>query len=136
MSSGDVPLFLYGTLKRGHRRHDLLGGSVLVQPQVHAPGYTLVDAGGYPGMIQAPSAAHFVEGEVFLVGPETLAVLDNYEDLASGEYRRATVCVLDARGVPLRVHAYLYQWASDALPAIGSRWAIEHESSPPPARHP
>lgn len=135
MSPGDVPLFLYGTLKRGHRRHGLLGGSLLLHSPVYAPGYTLVDAGGYPGLIEAPSPGHFVEGEVFLVGPETLAILDDYEDLASGEYRRAPTCVFDARGNGHRVHAYIYQWSSAALAGIGSRWTIDRES-PSSARHP
>lgn len=135
MSPGDVPLFLYGTLKRGHRRHGLLGGSFLFDPIVFAPGYTLVDAGGYPGMVGATAPGHLVEGEIFLVGPETLARLDGYEDLASGEYRRGLVCVFDARGNSHRVHAYIYQWPANGLPSVGSRWTTELESTPP-ARHP
>lgn len=135
MSPGAVPLFLYGTLKRGHRRHGLLGGSSLQCAPAYAPGYTLVDAGGYPGMIEAPTPGHFVEGEVFLVAPETLAKLDAYEDLASGEYRRAPVCVFDTAGRAFRVEGYLFQWPHEGLPWVGNRWTTDRESFPP-ARHP
>ena len=135
MYPGVVPLFLYGTLKRGHRRHGLLGDSLLLRSPVYAPGYTLVDAGGYPGMVEASSPGHFVEGEVFVVAPETLAILDGYEDLASGEYRRSIICVFGDRGNPDRVHAYIYHWPTDHLPRIGSRWTLDRESTPP-ARHP
>ena len=86
-------------------------------------------------MVEAQSPGHFVEGEVFLVTPETLVVLDHYEDLASGEYRRAARCVFDVRGNSHRVQAYIYQWPSSALPSIGRRWTIDRESTTP-ARHP
>ena len=136
MPAGELPLFLYGTLKRGHRRHGLLGGSLLVHPLAYAPGHTLVDAGGYPGMVESLERGRFVEGEVFLVGPETLARLDDYEDLASGEYRRSRVCVFDSRGIPHQVNAYIYQWFPDALPEVGVRWTTDRESTFSPDRHP
>ena len=78
-------------------------------------------------MLEA-AAGHRVEGEVFSVTPETLAALDNYEDLASGEYRRAIILVFDASGHPHRVHVYIYQSPAQELPAIGSRWTTERES--------
>lgn len=134
MSPGDVPLFLYGTLKRGHRRHGLLGGSLLLCPDALAPGYTLVDAGGYPGMIESPPG-HRVSGELFLVSPEILARLDEYEDLPSGEYRRAMVCVFDDRGRSHRVQAYHYRWPVRGFAIVGERWTLDRESGPP-ARHP
>ena len=135
MPPGEVPLFLYGTLKRGHRRHGLLGKSCLRQPIASAPGYTLVDAGGYPGMIPAPSPGHLVEGEVFLVDAETLTRLDAYEDLASGEYSRDIIRVIAADGQAHPVHAYIYQWPTDGLPDIGSTWTTDRESTSP-SRHP
>ncbi|MFM7182265.1 MAG: gamma-glutamylcyclotransferase [Verrucomicrobiales bacterium] len=135
MTPGDVPLFIYGTLKRGHRRHGLLGGSRLFRPLVYAPGYTLVDAGGYPGMVEAESPGQFVEGEIFLIGPETLARLDDYENLASGEYQRLPVCVFDDRGSAHRAHAYLYRWPVENLPLINKRWTTDRESTSP-LRHP
>lgn len=134
MPPGDVPLFLYGTLKRGHRRHGLLGGSLLLRSVVHAPGYTLADAGGYPAMFAAPPG-HQVIGELFLVDPQTLACLDDYEDLPSGEYRRSPVCVFDSHGQSHLAQAYLYQWPVHDLTLVGPLWTTDRES-PPSARHP
>ncbi len=43
-------LFVYGTLKRGCRNHRHLAGQAFVGPARTAPGFTLYDLGGYPGI--------------------------------------------------------------------------------------
>ena len=85
-----VPLFVYGTLMRGHQRHDLLAGCPFLGPATTAEPMILFDCGGYPAMVRGTGSG-FVEGEVFSIPPELLSVLDDYEAVAEGEYVRATV---------------------------------------------
>lgn len=71
-------IFVYGTLLRGERYHDVLGGAPLVSEGRTAPGFRLVDLGEYPALVRGGEGA--VVGEVYDVDDATLAALDQLED--------------------------------------------------------
>jgi len=96
-----LPLFVYGTLRRGESNHHFLLGTYERCLPASLPGYVKGVAGhGYP--LASPQAGARVEGEVFFIRPEiyeaTLARCDRLEDLPPGElvgefYQRARVTV-------------------------------------------
>ena len=85
-------VFVYGTLMRGEGNHDLLAGSELVGPGCTPPRYTLRDLGAFPGLVAG--GEHAVEGEVYIVGPDTLARLDQLEGHPQF-YQRAPIALED-----------------------------------------
>jgi gamma-glutamylaminecyclotransferase len=89
------PLFVYGTLLRGERAHRLLRGAHFVAAVRTAPSFTLVDAGGYPGLLVVGHTA--VAGEIYLAPERLLAAIDAYEEVHLGIYGRAPVTVSGRR---------------------------------------
>ena len=82
-------LFVYGTLKSGGTANYRLASARLVGPAVTAPKYRLYDMGWHPAMVRDEGHGLAVEGEVWDVGPEMLAELDEYEsDAAKGSSGR------------------------------------------------
>ena len=135
----NVLLFIYGTLKRGHSHHRLMGAAVPLPPDCWqtSDGHTLVDAGGYPGMVGMPGSSG-VEGEVYAVPAETLPTLDDYEGVAEELYVRHTLEVYPQGDVNsgrsgLRVHAYFFVPPPDRslgdFPVVGRKWTRAHEQS-------
>ncbi|WP_437877636.1 gamma-glutamylcyclotransferase family protein [Sorangium sp. So ce513] len=72
-----MPLFVYGTLMRGERSHELLGRARYLGPARTAPSFELADLGEYPALVRGGSIA--VLGELYEPDGETLAALDLYE---------------------------------------------------------
>ena len=72
-------LFVYGTLMRGERGHELLGDSPFVTQATTAPEFTLVHLGEYPGL--RPGGTSAIVGEIYEVDHATLAELDAYEEV-------------------------------------------------------
>ncbi|WP_438028055.1 gamma-glutamylcyclotransferase family protein [Sorangium sp. So ce233] len=72
-----MPLFVYGTLMRGERSHELLGRARSLGPARTARSFELADLGAYPALVRGGSTA--VLGELYEPDPETLASLDIYE---------------------------------------------------------
>jgi gamma-glutamylcyclotransferase (GGCT)/AIG2-like uncharacterized protein YtfP len=70
-------VFVYGTLLRGETNHYFLKGSRFLGETSTEPLYDLVDMGGLPVMVSGGSTS--VVGELYEVGEETLAALDNLE---------------------------------------------------------
>lgn len=109
-----LPLFVFGTLRRGCENHHYLAQHYDdCQPAV-LPGFRrAVAAHGYPAAI--PCTGEQVDGELFILRAEryaeTLAACDRLEDLPPGElvgefYQRAEVTVQTATG-PVRAWAYI-----------------------------
>lgn len=71
-------LFVYGTLMRGAGAHHLLAGASFLGEARTEPGYTLVDCGDWPALIERGHRS--IEGEVYAVDPARLPELDAYED--------------------------------------------------------
>lgn len=89
-------VFVYGTLLRGEASHALLEGARFVGEAITAPRYTLHDLGDYPGLVEGGATA--VEGEVWSVGEELLARLDDFEGHPE-LFRRAPIALAGARDV-------------------------------------
>jgi gamma-glutamylaminecyclotransferase len=112
-----VRIFVYGTLLRGERYHDVLGGAALVSVGRTAPGFQLVDLGEYPALVRGGEGS--VVGEVYDVDDATLAALDQLEDHPR-LYQRTSL-VLAVGGVGGAVEAYLLSAERAAgLPTIES----------------
>jgi len=88
----DVLLFVYGTLVDGREADHLMGGASFVGRAETVPSYSLEDVGdGHVGMRGGGSAP--VSGELYLVGPELLRELDDWE--AGGGFSRDEVGLSD-----------------------------------------
>lgn len=88
-------VFVYGSLKRGERNHELLAAARFVGPGRTPPRFTLVELlahGGYPAMVEGGKTA--IEGEVWEVDDATLAALDALEE-HPGFYRRVQLELAD-----------------------------------------
>ena len=96
-------VFVYGTLKRGHGNHCVLGASKFVCDAVTTAKYILVDC-GFPYLIvpeelpeayKKPETAR-VGGEVYEVTDEAvMASLDRLEGVSYGHYRHLNTEVWD-----------------------------------------
>lgn len=107
-----LPLFVYGTLRKGERGHALLGGAPCLGLAKTPPRYTLIRMSWYPAMLAGGSSR--VVGELYTVAgrqvpaahgrpaESLLARLDDYEDCPT-LYERATIELADGR----RALAYL-----------------------------
>lgn len=110
VNTDSLPLFVFGTLRRGEPNHRLLAGRyVSVRPAV-LPGYAIVG----PLMI-ARVPGGVVAGELFDLDParrdETRAAIDRLEGIGPGEtvgdwYRRERVTV-EVDGGPREAFAYV-----------------------------
>ena len=87
-----VRLFVYGSLKRGHRHHARMSGASFEGVSRTAAGYRLVLQGEYPALVAAASG--WVEGEVFRVTIALLEELDEFEGCPD-LYQRETVELAD-----------------------------------------
>ena len=115
MPPGDgLALFVYGSLKRGFRHHDLLFGARFRGEAETAAGYHLVLLGEYPALAQGGDGT--VTGELYSVDDELLARLDRFE---GPDYERRGVR-LSAEGI---AHAYFARMpAIDLLRVPGGTW--------------
>lgn len=87
---GHIHLFAYGTLLAGGDAARLLDGCERVGPAVVSGALYDVDD-TYPALVLAGKGA--VRGEIWRCPPEILPVLDEYEGVAEGLFRRVAVRV-------------------------------------------
>ncbi len=73
-------VFVYGSLKRGAERNDLLGAAVFAGKATTAAPFRILD-GPYPVLRDNGPDAYPVPAEVYEVDDITLAALDAYEDV-------------------------------------------------------
>ena len=105
--AGTVPVFVYGTLKRGGTNHAFIADQVFLGESRTQPGYRLYVVADYPGMVKDQSDQRGVSGEVWAVDPSTLGKLDDLEGVAEKLYRRDSVR-FSAPFAELGVQTYLY----------------------------
>lgn len=113
-------LFVYGTLKRGHRANTLLADQRYLGPAVTAPRYRLVDLGPYPGLVPDDANGLAVSGELWEVTDEQLKELDFFEGCPR-LYRRESVEVV---GADRPVHAYFYARPVPLRAPTGAVWPL------------
>ena len=113
-----LPLFVYGTLRRGESNHHFLQGRYDRWLPATLPDHVKRTAAhGYP--LAAPQSGAQVDGEVFFIRPDvyaaTMARCDRLEDLPAGQlvgeyYQRARVIVRTDEGA---VTAWAYTAPGD-----------------------
>ena len=114
-------IFVYGSLKRGHRNHAFLQGQSFLGTAHTVAGFRLFDLGDYPGMVAWPEDKTGVAGEVWAVNAACLVQLDQLEGTAEGLYRRAPVPLL-APFAGQTVETYFYLHPIDGRRDAGSVW--------------
>lgn len=111
-----VNVFVYGTLKQGHKLHEWMNGSKFVSFD-ELPGHTLIDLGPYPAMVKIsggyPSAFE-TQGEVYEMPGDFFAQLREMEENVG--YR--TVDVVTRKGH--KAHAFIF---ADLTPGLAS-WVL------------
>ena len=83
-----VRLFVYGSLKRGDRHHQELGGAKFLGTACTVDGYALVSWHDYLALVSGGDGS--VPGELFEVDEALLRVLDEFE---GDEYERGVVAL-------------------------------------------
>lgn len=125
MSARDEPtrLFVYGTLKRGFPNHaEYLGVEPVRAPVLTVKRYPLLITGPsyVPCLMNAPGRGRRVVGELYEVDGETLARLDELEEVGRPwGYYRATIEVAgsEAGAVPIEAATYFKDDPSDPVHA-------------------
>jgi len=109
----ELPLFVFGTLRRGEANHHCLAGRYERCLPAQLAGFRrTVARHGFPAIVR--EAGGTVDGELFFLCPETYAttlrICDDLEDIPPGAtagafYRRLAVTVQTATG-PYRAWVY------------------------------
>lgn len=79
-------IFVYGTLKKGFKAHDLLATSTFLGTVYTKPLYRLFSKYYYPCMISCAIDGKKIQGEIYSIDYSTLKRLNEYEGTASGLY--------------------------------------------------
>jgi gamma-glutamylcyclotransferase (GGCT)/AIG2-like uncharacterized protein YtfP len=79
-----VPVFVYGTLKKGERAHNKLDNSKFIGTAELQPEYKLLNCGRYPALVKASNGTNHVPGEIYEVTRSVLKNLHEYEGVSSG----------------------------------------------------
>lgn len=111
-------LFVYGTLKRGCRKHALLEGQEFLGPARTLPRYRLYDGGAFPCLVPAPYNGIAVQGELWTVDEEAVQRIDVWEDAPHLFIRRT----IDLEQCLLPVEAYFYRGDVSSLKDAGPVW--------------
>jgi gamma-glutamylcyclotransferase (GGCT)/AIG2-like uncharacterized protein YtfP len=121
-------VFVYGTLRRGHRNHFLLETSTFIGEAATLRPYWMITTGVFPVVLDAvPADFGFpplaIAGEIYHVDDATLEQLDRLEDKGRAYDRRVT----DVYEGGHKVQAYIYigvadYWHHRRLPA----WTIQN----------
>ena len=96
-------LFVYGTLMKGQRAHDLLENSNYLGKAI-LKGYRKMDLIYYPGIVKDKNS--IVEGEVYEVGEHTKQRVDVYE----GEGYLFKCVDVEIELVGSTMHAKVYEY--------------------------
>ena len=110
-------LFVYGTLQRGGKYHDLMkrAEAVWIAEGRLASRYPLLLA-AYPCLLDQPGSGFHVHGELYrLPGPETWVSIDALENHPH-EYRRRPEDIITAKGT---FAAWTYFYIRDDLDTAG-----------------
>ena len=112
-------IFVYGTLKRGHRNSFALKNERHIGEAVTKPYYRLYDLGRYPGLVQELPGTS-IYGELWCVSQNCLQRLDEIEAVDEGLYTRDHVVL--ASHPELQVETYFYAHNIDVALECGPVW--------------
>jgi len=109
----ELPLFLYGTLRKGESAEDVLAADVVRRAPARAQGRLLDLKAPYPGAVFGPDEG-WLDGEIVWLKPATfqaaLGRVDQYENVPF-LFRRIAVTV-ETGGASVEAWAYTYTHAS------------------------
>lgn len=112
-----LPLFVYGTLRKGESAEDVLARDVLRRVPARAHGRLLDIGAPYPAATFGPDETGWVDGELLFLRPAgyeaALDRVDAYENVPF-LFRRLTVKV-EAEGQEIEAWAYTYTHASHTI---------------------
>ena len=111
-------IFVYGTLKRGCCRSQVLKNQRFLGPARTAAKYRMYDTGSYPALIEAEDGIE-IEGELWEVDEACLRVLDAIEDVPTLYIRQPVDLQSPEAGDS---QTYIYRQNVSGMPACGSRW--------------
>src|SRR5436190_3456125 len=112
-----IKLFVYGTLMRNRRGHALLAGQQFLRAARTVPLYRMLRRNWYPCLVEDENG-YAVEGELWQVGAEAMADLDEYEGAADLYERRR----IKVEGSEDEVVAYFFRGDCTGLAECGPRW--------------
>ena len=115
-----MQLFIYGTLKRGQQRADMLDGQRYLGNARSSPLYRMYQVEAYPGLVHDEGGVS-LEGELWEVDQECLAELDQVERVDAGLYRRERIALEDPWQGAV-VEAYFYLHPVEGLEDCGRCW--------------
>ena len=121
----NTSVFVYGTLKRGQRSHDLLRDQQFLGSAQTMPCYRLYDCGSHPALVDDPENGVAVLGEIWQVTDEALQKLDKYEGVPA-LFSRRTIFL---QGWDPAVLAYFFNGDVAHLKDCGDRWPRDHSFS-------
>jgi gamma-glutamylaminecyclotransferase len=113
-------VFVYGTLKRGGKNHQVIAGQRFVGAARTEPAFRLHQLDGYPGMVRG-SPGLSIEGELWEVDPTCLARLDDLEGTGEGLYAREPVRLLPPHDA-VAAETYLYRRGTEGRADLGHRF--------------
>ncbi|WP_409350765.1 gamma-glutamylcyclotransferase family protein [Streptomyces tauricus] len=119
-----LPFFVYGTLLRGERNHDIfLRGRTLSETPAILTGALLYAGPGYPYAVEAPEEGGVVHGTLVTADPaeytQLLAALDHLEEYTPGD--PANLYERVARDVTRLTDATrIRAWVYVAAPAVAT----------------
>ncbi len=87
-------LFVYGTLKRGFRAHNILRNANYIGKAKTDARYQLYKVNWFPGMVFDERQQGGVHGELYEIAKETFVALDSYEG-APDLFKRQTIFLDD-----------------------------------------
>lgn len=120
-----MQLFVYGTLKRGHRLHAHLAGQKYLGEGQTRPEFRLLNCGWFPALVES-SDGRSIRGEVWEVDETTLARLDEVEDVAGGLYERRLIRLRPPFDGVSTI-AYVYRQDTTGMPDCGDEWPLTAE---------
>ena len=116
-ASPRLPIFVYGTLRRGESAEDLVARDVSRRAPARAKGRLLQIGAPYPAAVFLSDATGYVDGELMWLAPAAydaaLDRVDEYENVPF-LFRRITITV-ESEGGAVEAWAYTYTHASHEI---------------------
>lgn len=122
----EVPVFVYGTLKKGFRNHGFMAKMGRFLGKAVLNGYEMYRVSDYPGIV--PGRKGKINGEVYSVKTEFLKDLDEFEGVAEYLRTKANVRLEDKKHVPVYTYAWVRGVAGKEKIA-GGKWTLEMDTA-------